>query len=312
MTSTTQKIDSAKAEVLRQRGILAEWETKRGDAIREAAELEARAGAEILDGPDMEDEIDLRLASLQRRARSAEKAIAAQRPRVLSAESKYLAAEADDLDATAREAEEVVAGHHTETQRLLGLLEAHEGPHISEYEHRRSISSLDVLVLDSRPVVVPKSRRLVAEATLLRHQVLVLRELAAGRDPEPLIRSWNYNSSSDAYADCVTGADALVRAPHFLAAVERAREVVAELEALPAELEAEIEEFKTKLRRGGGEEAQAAESAIRRREHRLSEIDAELVAARADLEALTVVEVSDDEDEPAARRRLLGRRPQVA
>lgn len=292
MSKSTKQVETAAAEVVRQRAVLAEWETKQADAEREAAELENRAGTEILDTPDLEDEIDLRLASLKRRARSAAKAIEAQRPRVLAAESRYLAAQADAHEAPAREAEQALVKHNAETERILDLLRRHEGPYVSDLQYRRALASPGVTVVFESPAVVPTSHRLAAGATRLRRQVQVLRELAAGRDPEALIRTWKLNNSADAYPECVAGQDALVRAPHFLQQVEYARDTVAELEALPAQLEAEIAEWESRGR-SGADGAEAAEVAIRRRRFRLGQIPEELAAARANLDALTV-------DQPAA------------
>lgn len=309
--SDDPSVRAAAVALLEQRAEVERWEERRAAAEAELAELDARTGEEVLADPDADQEVGARMLVLHNTIRSTEKALAVLRDREAAAERAYVAAEAEVLAPAVASAQQALEAHRAKVQRLLGQLEKLEGPHISTYEHQRQsqMAASDAVWWEGRPqaLQLPRSKVLERELLTAHRRLEVMRELARGGDPQPLLRQWNL-SEADAYPLCVTSPEALVRAPHLIERIRVAREELAELEALPAELERQIEAWEAHGRQHpGAEERQAAASAVARRQQRLEELPAEIEAARERLAALVGKDESTDTlTQP--RRRLWGRR----
>ncbi|MBS45222.1 MAG: hypothetical protein CMH83_19035 [Nocardioides sp.] len=275
----------ARAEVEAARETLGRWESEQATAQAELEALRERSGAALLDDPGSLDEVAGTISRLESRSMLAGKAAEAQRLRVMVAEAEYLAAEADALEPDLAAVEAALAEHDAKTARLLAQLERHEGRYISRQEHDRVVSQIawqtGGVHSPGGEVGPPRSARMRNRARKLQRHITVLRELAAGRDPEPLLREWR-TMAAEAYPDCVRGAGALVPTPAFLRSVDHARRRVDELEQAIEDLPARVE-----ARRGLADQEGAVEDAhlqwLRARE---TELPRELAEARAHLAAL--------------------------
>lgn len=236
-------VQAARAVIERERGVLANWQDKLAAAGRELESLQERAGAQILDNPGAAEDIEGKLTALEVRSRIAEKAIAAQLPRVMVAESRYISAEADVLEQPLEELRAELARHEAKTDRLLKQLVDHEGPYVPEVALIQAQRQLNLL---NPPTSwqIPKSVLLQEEIERRSRVVEAMRTLAAGEDPAQLFHAWNVDAHT-IWPSCVWGPDALVPAPSYLQAVERARSVVRELEELAAKLPSEVEKWET-------------------------------------------------------------------
>lgn len=299
-----EAVDSAREAVLAARAQVEQWESKLDGARRDLAALDQSAGEQILADPGAGDAIESRLTVLRSTVRAAERALEAAGPKVTTAESRYLAAEAVALEVPLAAARARLVEHHARTRELLAELEEHEGPFVPEVELANLKHAFNVLGDEPRTRKVLKSVVLQQAVRRLEDQVTILREMAAGRDPREWERRHRSNpniASAVEYPACVTGPDALVPTRAYLDSVNRLRSTVTELEQLlERDLPAEIEEWKDRASRGT-EDRESAESAIRRREHRLGELPAELDTARrqlAELEGYAGDQV-DVEDEVA-------------
>lgn len=273
---------ATRGDVDRQRQVLAEWEAKEAAATAELESMQQRAGADILDNPDAETSIARSMAELRDRIDLAQRAVVAQRPRLLLAERRYLAAEADALEPAIAELELQLAEHEKKTNRLLSQLEAHEGGFVPEVAH---IALQRSAGFDNAPMswTLPKSAVMHRELTSLRRPLEVLRAMADGEDPAALIASWGV-SASEVYPPCVYGPDAVVPAGAYVRSVERARALVAELEQLERHLPAEIRDWEQQQAEGRpGEQLLALDF----RKARLADVPEELAQARAALAELT-------------------------
>jgi hypothetical protein len=217
-TRTPAPTAVAKAHQLveEERATLARWEADQAAAAAELESLQDRAGAEVLDNPDAARQLPKVLAELRDRIEIAGKAIAAQGPRVTAAESAYLMAEADVLDRVADAARRERDQHEARTAELLALLAEHEGPFVPERE----------LVTQQHVAGTPLSRQL-DKSELLQLEVVnaerpveILRAMAEGRDPQPLVTEWAGKQGgidpATVYPACVWGPDAIVPAPLYL------------------------------------------------------------------------------------------------
>lgn len=228
MTKTNQ-IDVAKS-VEDARAVLARWEAEQAALEAELESLQSRAGGEVLDDPKAAERLPRVLADLRDRLDLAGRAIEAQRPRVAAAESAYLLAEADRLRAPVKRAENALARHHERTAELLRLLEEHEGVFVPkallDFEQQRNTAGVKELVLT-------RSEVLENDLTALRRPVLVLEELAAGRDPmqHPDLRDC---VPHQVFPSCVWGADALVPCPAYVRFSKAAAELAAQSEQVDA------------------------------------------------------------------------------
>lgn len=326
-TTTVLTVDEAAAAVLAERATLAEWQGRLEDARSDLDATSGKAGAALLANPGAEVELAGRLTQVKERVGLIEQAIAAQQPRVLLAESRYLAAQAAAHEAAVVEARAALDEHQAKTQRLLKALEQHEGEYVSRASVIESAiaSGADASGVSWRE---PKSHALQRALFTARLHVAVLQEMAAGRDPADLRTQpeWRKpgcfadNQNLDFYPACVVGPDALVLARSFVERVHGLRAHIAELEELARSLPVEIADWERRLHAAevagqikigvdehGGPRAHATASfdgaslnaghgldepsvtleGLHRRCARLEAIDDELIAARRALAEMT-------------------------
>lgn len=279
------KREQALEQLLHQRKTLEHWQGLLGRAEAEHAELRELDGALVLDDPDAVDRIPRQLQELRDRIYTAERAVDTARSRVQAAESEYLLAEAEVLGQEVTRRRAKLDAHVTRLEELVQAVRDHEGDPDGVFLTKGQ--QMAQVPRDQRPEKysyrTPAStalRQAVAEA---ERPVIVLREMAAGREPleHPQLQGVN---PVEVFPACVWGPDAVVRAPAYARLVERQEAEVAELRALAEQLPAEIEEW---------EAQQAAEppgvhlNALTHRRTRLTTVGPELEAAEARLAELT-------------------------
>lgn len=274
-TPKTEPVAQARQDLEAAQGLLARWEAEHAAAEAELASLQERAGVEVLDDPEAASTLPRDMSQLRDRIDIAERAVAAQGPRVKTAESAYLHAEADVLEQTVAVARGRLGEHQARTNELLALLREHEGAFEPAKGGRRS-------------------QRLQAELAQAEIRVEILRRMAAGEDPEAWLQGQVHPSIGtvaglqphDLYPSCVWGPEAVVRAPAYAAVVGFARVALTELESgsVHAELEAEIADIREQM---ALEPDLDLSDAIARREQRLAELGPEAESRRAELAALT-------------------------
>lgn len=285
--ATRAAVDEARDGVLAARTAVQQWQGKADAADRETADLESTAGERILADPEAAEAIESRLTVLRSLSRAARRGLDATAPTVVAAESLYLTAEAALLDLDVAAAADVLAQHQAETDRLLMLLEAHEGRFMCQSEARDRVARANagalVLGAELPASPAPKSRALAARVAKLSDRVEVLRELAAGRDPREW---WKANRPGTAvdYPDCLTRPGALVTTPEHRDRLQSLKESISGIQAAQVELSDEIKSWQ--VRRDQGTDLGAAATAIARLEARLEELPGELQDARATLAAL--------------------------
>lgn len=270
------------------RRTLAEWATRLDDATERLTEVEGVAGVDILDNPDRAEAIEDDLVRLRGRVSVAQKAVDAQRVRVVEAEAAFLRAEADSLDVRIVAMRESIEQHQGETQRLLEALERHEGPYVPASRLRMLPRSTEINVSDEPvPMAAPKSAAMLAELQRLERVQQALRMEASGEDTGRLIHYEWAVTEAEFWPPTVWGPTAVVPVASYRRLVEEARATVAELEALELDLPEQIASLEAELVVHTGEEREARADALERRLGRLIELqDGELDGARARLAAL--------------------------
>jgi hypothetical protein len=209
-------VANARNAVEQARTTLAEWSAAKAAAEAELMSLESRSGAEVLDDPAAAERLPRVMQELRDRIDIAARAYAAQEPRVTAAERAYLAAEADLAEVPVAEARAELERHRARTVELLKALEEHDGRYVPEadlFEVQRQAGYAEF----SGPSVswaLPKSAELEDRVSRLEFPVLVLRTMADGRDPQPLLTERGL-SPAEGYPAVVWGPDALVRAPRY-------------------------------------------------------------------------------------------------
>lgn len=217
------------AAVHQAREVLARWEAELAAVTAELQSVRDRAGGEVLDDPDAAERLPRVIGDLTARVDIAERAIRAQRPRVVDAERAYLLSEADKLRPAVKRAEGALQRHHERTTELLRQLEEHEGRFVPEsalIEERWSHRSTGRYVGGDDSYDLPKSAALEDVLASARRPVLLLEELAAGRDPmlHPDLRDC---VPHQVFPACVWGPDALVPCPMYLRFSRAAAEAAA-------------------------------------------------------------------------------------
>jgi hypothetical protein len=246
-------IAEARATVLEQRAILVQWEEKLADCRARISELQDTAGEEVLDAPDSAAAVARELTELRDIIAITQKAIDAQKPRISAAESRYLKAEADLLELQVDVAETALQAHRTKVTRLLDQLAALDGPYVPEIELLHLAQRFDAIDDAGKVWREPMAIKLVRNLQAAQRRVTVVREMAAGRDPQPLVREWGLSDPVGAsdrlryYPDCVWRPDALVPAPALVGARGRAERWLEELEALQDQLPDHIAELRTQI-----------------------------------------------------------------
>lgn len=285
-------IAAAATQVVDARECLARWQANLAGARDELGAAEAVSGDELLDDTAKAAAWPVRVREARDAVEVAARAVSAQEPRVRAAEAAWCRAHAVLLAiAEVAPARKALEQHEARTQELLALLEDHDGPYVPQIELTRARRSLGYDGGSTGGLVrVPKSVALqiaVARAKV-RHQVLAV--MSDGVDPAGVVTARQYPEAvteDECYPDCVR-AGGLVPAPVFVQRAETLRQVIQDLEGLPALLRAEITDLEEQRARGELP-ADALQAARARREHRISEVPAELAQARSELAALTAV-----------------------
>lgn len=206
MTTRTNTPPTPGQAVEQAREVLARWEAELAAATAELESVRDRAGGEVLDDPKAAERLPRVIGDLTARVDIAERAIRAQRPRVVAAERAYLLSEADKLRPVVKRAEGALVRHREKTTELLRLLEEHEGPFVPKalLDFEQDLQRPGMKVYDRT-----RSELLEDELAAARRPVLVLEELAAGRDPmlHPDLRDC---VPDEVHPPCVWGPDALV------------------------------------------------------------------------------------------------------
>lgn len=288
MTSTevaggpVELVGQRRADVLCERATLADWQSREQAAAAELAALEELAGEQILDDPDSAGDVESRVAAVQAARRAAQRAAVAQEPRVLAAESRYFAAEAEVLVAQLAEARDALERHCAKTERLLKAIERHEG---CAYVPESQLVNLRRQFGDDGPTRwrVPLALGLRNKVQHLEDQVTLVRELAAGRDPDTWVqehRTSIVSGPSVALPDHLLGAGALVQTRKYLAQAAAARARLGELEALRDELPDKLEARAAQIRLHSPDAVVAEDYVWARLKVRLEGIDEEIDDAR--------------------------------
>lgn len=213
----------ARRDLDAQRETLARWGAQVAATEAELASLQQRAGEEVLDDPNAAGVLARSMQGLRDQLDIARRAVAAQGPRVQRAEAAYLNAEADLLEAVAVDARKKLEAHQTRTAGLLAQLAEHEGVFVPEVQLIDALRSGNVLGTPTE-WATPKSEPLEDAAHLAGLRVQILREMAAGRDPAPLLQAQASRRDStvcglsipELYPPCVWGPEAVVPAPAYL------------------------------------------------------------------------------------------------
>lgn len=272
-----EAVEVAAAGVVEAREVLTRWGQALDKARAALAEVEAESGESLLDDPERAAAWPGRVREARDAVTVAERAVAAQEPRVEAAERAWCRAQADvfevDVLVPARKA---LGEHQARTVELLAALEAHDGPYVPRYELVQARREAGY-VGDGNRVQMPKSRVVhtaVARAEA-QHQVLVA--MAEGNDPGGALAPEDYPEA--------VRPGGLVSAPVFRAEELRLRELVRELEALPEALAGELDALEQRSMAGvvPGEVVEAARA---RHAQRLEELPGELAEARGRLAAV--------------------------
>lgn len=244
-TAATRAADGVEAA----RELLARWEAEQSAAQAELESLQSRAGSEVLDDPDAAAGLARGMTELRDRIEIATKAVAAQRPRVVEAEAAWLLAEAELLEKPVAQARTALERHEARTAELLKVLAEHEGPFVPEHllivEQARNFGPAS----GSFSYEVPKSEILRDAVFAAERPVIVLREMAAGRDPAKLPQVQDQNPT-DVYPACVWGPDALVKAPAYVRSVAAQHAAAAQAAASLAKLEERVADIEAAIARG--------------------------------------------------------------
>ncbi|MEE3128458.1 MAG: hypothetical protein VX494_14720 [Actinomycetota bacterium] len=294
MTKQNVKVTTPAEEVERQRSVLAQWEAEAATARAELESLQSRAGEEVLDDAAAASRLPALMGQLSARMDIAQRAIEAQRPRVAAAESAYLLAEAEKLRGPVKRAENALARHRERTAELLRLLEEHEGPFVPkallDFEENKSSAG-------PHEYVLARSEVMENDLAALRRPVLVLEELAAGRDPmlNPELSGGLWLGQPDpaeVFPPAVWGPDAVVPAPAYLRAVHAARERVEQIDR-EAEACQRLIEAADARRAELGEAARVTGEAKARQ--KLSSLEERRADAEAALESLVAATVQTEQ-----------------
>jgi hypothetical protein len=246
---TTKAVTAARDKVLAERARLEEWQRAKATAEAELTTLQGRLGDLVLDDPAAAELALRQQQQLRDRVDVAERAIVAQGPRVATAETAYLTAEADALEPAIAAAEADLAKHRARTQELLAQLETHEARFVPEIELTHAQMMLTAPG-EGRvaQVSIPRSHDMAWAIEEMRRPVHVLREMAAGREPASdwVAREWE-TTPAKAFPACVYGPDAVVPSQAYLRERATVEGRTGELQTRVAELDALIESKSAKL-----------------------------------------------------------------
>lgn len=284
-------VEAAALQVTEARDLLGQWRDRLADARAALVRVEGESGDALLDDPEKAAAWPGKLRELRDAVTVAERALAAQNPRVAAAERAWCRAQADLLEAVELvPAREVLEKHLARTAELLALLGEHDGPYVTQLQLAQAQRSFGGLVVGDHlvPATSPKSRPLVLAVARAQVRCDVMVAMAEGTDPREVVNARPHAADlpeEDCYPEQVRGAG-LVPAEAYTARIAAARALVTELEELPGLLQDEMSDLKTRAAR----DAAAAEylpGALSQRRARIEEVPAELETARRELVALT-------------------------
>jgi hypothetical protein len=168
-------VDKARADLVEHEAVLARWEAEQAATAAERADLEKRAGDEVLADPAAAARIADDLARLAGRADVAARAVLAARARVAACRPPLLVAQAEALRAEAATLRAQAAARAKRTVNLLAELDSHEGVPYGP----APLPSVDGV---ARMPMYPRTRTqgLQARADVLDAQAAELEQVAAG------------------------------------------------------------------------------------------------------------------------------------
>lgn len=187
--------EQALERVAEHQATVARWEAEKLTAEQELASLQDRAGEEVLADESAAARLPKAMQELRDRVDIAERALAVAGPRLDEARRAVLLAEAEEWDAEVAKRRKALERHVAKIDELLAALLEHDG-----VEYGMVVDDPDHVPAGSvRTVIVPKRQQLetkVLQAELTAH---VLRELAAGGDPETELRAKGNIINGDVY-----------------------------------------------------------------------------------------------------------------
>jgi len=208
--------ESALADIDHQQGVVAHWQAEKAAAEAELASLQSRAGDEVLADAGAGVQLARDMQSLRDRIDIAARVIGAAEPKLHSARCAVLELDACWWDGEAKRRRERVAKHESRSAALLARLQDHDGrvfvpaeiPKDFQYGvgYNLGIDKGDILRKDARRAEL---------------RAIVLREVAAGRDPLVVLRlemsvidgTVHGVQPIDLYPAAVAGPDAVLPAP---------------------------------------------------------------------------------------------------
>lgn len=226
----TTNVESARAEVLDARSVLADLEASKAAAEAAIEELQGRAVTAAPATPDGVRELAQAIQLERDHVAIAESAIAVQEQTVAAVERAYLAAEADLLEKPVAAAQGRLEKHEARTRALHAELAKHEGKYVPEKgTGRRSVGL----------------RRAVAAA---ERELELVRTMAAGGDPADLLVQWGLSPvDAGSYPATIWGPTALVPAPRYREQVDQVRAQLEDLDKEIGQVEARRHEAQTEL-----------------------------------------------------------------
>lgn len=216
--------------VERAKKVVERWQAELAEARGALADLDTRAGAELLDDESAARRIPKLKAELWDRIDVAERALAEAEPRLERARRDVLRQEAATYEPLIVEQQKQLAEHDARTQALLEALQSHSGalyrPVTFDDPDLRNRAEQGERV--SLPV--PVRQRFVDEVERLTRRRDILLAVADGQDPRQVVGAGGLFAVANPpapqeYPASVWGPDAVIPAPAYLHAA--GREVVA-------------------------------------------------------------------------------------
>lgn len=200
--------------------LVTEWEAKRAAAEEALRSAESTSGEEVLEDPSLVSKAAAAMREARDEIELAGRAAEAARTKLNAAKVEALEAEAKKLDTAAAALEKKLASHDARSAELLAALEAHEGKFVPEVELMAAKRSAGLLH-EGTAWSLPRSEVLRREVERERLRASVVRDVAAGVDPEIRLRaladivdgSVLGVQPDELYPPCVLGPSAVIRAP---------------------------------------------------------------------------------------------------
>lgn len=277
-----------RAEIARWEQSVSEWVAKREAAQGALARAEATSGEDVLEDPTLVAKTAGEMRAARDEIELATKAIDVAQSKLNAARVAVLEAEAKKLDEAAASAERKLSAHQAKTDELLAALEAHEGKFVPEVElmsFKRATGNLE----QGTQWSFPRSQQMRTEVERERLRAAVVRDVAAGVDPDIRLRPLSDIIDStvlglkphELYAPCVFGPAAVIRAPLHSRRIESVLDRLAQHDAdAESDDDREISERQAVIDRIDAKEKEFAKS----RRYDLQLTPADLQARRARIE----------------------------